>query len=70
MQKYARVYTKFTVILAPSRDSQVKNAQYCARRFLGFGNYFNAALAASPKKVFLPCVSLLRARIPGISGTL
>ncbi|MCI6187799.1 MAG: hypothetical protein MR739_11650, partial [Spirochaetia bacterium] len=33
----------------------------CARRFLGYRNYYNAALAAAPKKVFLPCVSLPRA---------
>ncbi|MCI6186243.1 MAG: hypothetical protein MR739_03585, partial [Spirochaetia bacterium] len=32
-----------------------------ARRFLGYRNYYNAALAAAPKKVFLPCVSLPRA---------
>ncbi|MDY4831486.1 MAG: hypothetical protein SO161_03025, partial [Treponema sp.] len=31
------------------------------RRFLGYRNYYNAALAAAPKKVFLPCVSLPRA---------
>ncbi|MDY4525534.1 MAG: hypothetical protein SPE03_10930, partial [Treponema sp.] len=33
----------------------------CARRFLVYRNYYNAALAAAPKKVFLPCVSLPRA---------
>ena len=29
--------------------------------FWGYRNYYNAALAAAPKKVFLPCVSLPRA---------
>ena len=28
---------------------------------MGYRNYYNAALAAAPKKVFLPCVSLPRA---------
>ena len=63
MQKYASENLLNPVILASSCDSQGKNAQYCARRFLGYGNHNNAALAASPKKVFLTYASLLRAKI-------
>lgn len=47
--------------MASGRDSQGKTAQYCARRYLWYSNYLNAAPAASTSRVFLPYVSFPRA---------
>ena len=46
----------------PVTAEWVKTAQYFATRFLGYRNYYTAALAAAPKKVFLPPAPFLRAK--------